>query len=253
MRLSSSIAIVAALSFTPVAASAEGVMQKIHDRYEQGRADHSFRHLSKDGQRAIDDILQARDLLAAGKTTQAVPLITDAGKRLEAAGKARLKFNAAEAALHRVPQHPAPAGHTATTQPTDWIPVGAEFIVTDEMAPEKKAALTTANTQIRQGNTAQASQTVQVVGQDAALIIALAPLQQTQGAVNRAAALAEGDDATSAAAALSSALDGLVFIADEEVDTLAPAGKNTGTNTGKNTAAKAPAAPAHAAPAPAAN
>jgi hypothetical protein len=110
----------------------------------------------------------------------------------------------------------------------DWIPVGAEFIVTEELTADKKSALDTANAQLRQGQTKEALQTLQIVGGSIDLIFGVAPLAPTLGAVNRAAVFAEGRDPKSAMQALTDAINGIVFVSDDYIATVVPlpAGKS---------------------------
>ncbi|MBS1000749.1 YfdX family protein [Acetobacter persici] len=213
-----SLAALAVLTATPMMAHASS----LHTKWEQFKAGRAFRHLSADGQRAMADIVQARETLAAGKTDAAIPALYDAQKRLTAASKAETKFNAAESQLQPAPQHPASPDHTPATTPTTWIPVGGEFIATETLAPEKKAAVATANGQLKAGQTDQAAQTMQVVGEDADFIVALAPLAQTQGALNRATVFTEGKQASEAVAALDQILNGLVFVSEDFAESAMP-------------------------------
>lgn len=214
MRFISAIALTASLAVAPIVSHAES----LHTHWEQYKAGRAFRHLSADGQKALGDILKAHDQLAAGKTDAAIPPLYDARQRLIAASKDNTKFNAAETALQPAPQHAPAAGHVASSTPTDWVPVGGEFIVTETLAPEKKAAITTANKQLQSGDTQQAAQSMQVVGEDADFIVALAPIVQTQGALNRAIVFTEGRQAKDALAALDQALEGIVFVSQEFVE-----------------------------------
>lgn len=223
MRFISIITLTASLALAPLAGHAATLHPHWWEQYKAGRA---FKHLSADGQKAFGDILKAHDLLVDGKTDAAIPPLYDARKRLVAASKDSAKFNAAETALQPAPQHVAAAGHVASTTPTDWVPVGGEFIVTETLAPEKKAAIATANKQLQSGNTQQAAQNMQVVGEDADFIVALAPIVQTQGALNRAIVFTEGRQAKEAVAALEQALGSIVFVSQDFVDTALPDGKN---------------------------
>ncbi|AQS84823.1 MAG: YfdX family protein [Acetobacter aceti] len=200
------------------AASAHVVWEK----YKAGRA---LKHLSADGQRAFGDLLQAHDLLAAGKTEQAIPLLYDANKSLTAASKADKKFVTAEASLTPAPQHPAAPGHTPSTTQDVWIPVGGEFVETETLAPEKKAAIAAANSQIKAGKAPQAAETMQVVDDNLDFIVALAPLNATQGAVNRAQVFTEGRNPQAALDAVTQALNGLVFVDDDLMDAKAAPAK----------------------------
>ncbi|GBQ24222.1 YfdX family protein [Gluconacetobacter sacchari] len=219
MRIVASLAVVVALGSVPSLSHAA----TLHATWETFKAGRALRHLSNDGQRALADIVTARQLVAQDKVDQAVPPLYDAQKRLEAARKAEAGFNAAESALQPAPQHPPAPTHQPVTTPTEWVPVGGEFVASDIMAPEKKAAIASANAQLKAGDTQAAAQTMQVVGEDVDFIVALAPLDQMEGAVNRATVFVEGRQPKQAAEALDQALDGIVFVSQDFIETLAPA------------------------------
>lgn len=222
MRFIPLLAVAASLAITPVASHATS----LHTHWEQYKAGRAFRHLSADGQKALGDILKAHGLLSAGNTDAAIPALYDANKRLVAAGNASKKFNAAESALQPAPQHAPAAGHVAGAAPDVWIPVGGEFIASETLAPEKKAAIATANKQLQSGDTKQAAQSMQIVGEDVDFIVALAPLAQTQGALNRATVFTEGRQTKDALDALDQALNGLVFVSQDFVETSIPSTKS---------------------------
>ncbi|RFD19446.1 hypothetical protein DY926_11185 [Komagataeibacter melaceti] len=217
--LAASLAVMTGLSAAPLGAQAAS----LHTNLEKFKAARAFNHLSADGQRALADILNAKQVLDAGQTEAAIPALYDATKRLTAAAKANGQFIAAETSLHPAPQHPAPATHVPSTTPVTWIPVGGEVIGTETLAPEKKAAVATANSQLKSGQIPQAAQTLQVVGADADFILALAPLEPTQGAINRATVFTEARNPKEASAALQQALDGIMFVSDDVVETMPPA------------------------------
>ncbi|MDE7548386.1 YfdX family protein [Acetobacter fabarum] len=253
MRFKASFAAVAALMVSASAAHAGA----IHTDWEKFKAGRALHHLSVDGQKALQDVLVARDLLAQGKTDAAIPPIYDAQKRFVAAQKDNRRFYAAENQLQPAPQHPVSATHKPTTGPVTWIPVGGEFILTETLAPDKKAAAQKANKALKAGQNAQAQQNLQVVGEDADFIIALAPLEQTKDTLYRARVLTEGRQAKQAKEALDQLLDSIVFVSDDFVDQSANAHSSAQT-AGKtaaqgNSSAVAPAAtPATvSAPAPA--
>ena len=216
MRIMASLAVVAALGSVPSLSHAAS----LHAAWEKFKAGRALHHLSKDGERALADILTAQQFVAQGKVDQAVPPLYDAQKRLEAARKAERRFNVAESALQPAPQHPVSPTHQPVTTPTDWVPVGGEFVASDILAPEKKAAVATANAQLKAGDSQAAAQTMQVVGEDVDFIVALAPLDQMEGAVNRATVFVEGRQPKQAADALNQALDGIVFVSQDFVETL---------------------------------
>ena len=195
----------------------------LHKDWESFKAHRAFHHLSADGQRAVTDILKARQILSAGQTDAAIPALYDAQKRLTAATTASQKFQAAENDLHAAPQHPLPSTHHAISGQVDWLPVGGEFIASETLAPEQKAAVASANAQLKNGDTDSAAQTMKVVGQNADFILALAPIAPFQGAINRATVFTEGRHPQQAVEALDEALDSIVFVSEDFVTTLAPA------------------------------
>ena len=209
-----SFMLAAGLAVAPTFAHAGSV----HTNWEKFKAGRAFKHLSIDGQRAFADLLQAHDLLTAGKTEQTIPLLYDAEKKLDAASKASKKLDAAEASLNRAPQRPAPAGHVPSTTPETWIPIGGEFVETETLAPEKKAAIAAANSQIKTGNNQQAAQSMEVVNDQVDFIVALAPLNMTKGAIARAQVFVEGRNQQDALSAVDQALNGLVFVDDDVLD-----------------------------------
>lgn len=221
-KIALSLMLVTGLATAPTFAHAASSAHVAWEKYKAGR---SLKHLSADGQRAFGDLLQAHDLLAAGKTDQAIPFLYDANKSLTAASAADHKFVAAEASLTPAPQHPAAPGHTPSSTQEVWIPVGGEFVETETLAPEKKAAVAAANGQIKAGKAPQAAETMQVVDDKLDFIVALAPLGKTQGAVNRAQVFTEGRNPQAALDAVTQALNGLVFVDDGLLDAqAAPSG-----------------------------
>lgn len=213
MRFKFSLMAAAALMVGVVPAQAE----TLHARWEEYKAGRAMRHLSADGQKAMTDVLQARDLLSQGKSDAAIPFLYDAQKRFAAAGTDNHRFMAAESQLQSAPSHPVTAAHKPVVGPVTWVPVGGELVVTDTLAPEKKAAAQTANQQLKAGQIQQAQETLAVVGQDTDFIIALAPLERSQGALNRAKVFTEGRLSSQAVDALNDLLDGIVFVSDDFV------------------------------------
>lgn len=221
-KVALSLMLAAGLAVAPSLAHAGSV----HTAWEKFKAGRALKHLSLDGQKAFVDLLNAHDLLAAGKTEQTIPLLYDANKRLDAAGKANKKLVAAESSLARSAQHPVAPDHTPSTSEEVWLPIGGEFVETETLAPEKKAAIAAANGQLKTGSPQTAAESMQVVDDNVDFIVALAPLAPTQGAVNRAQVFTEGRDAKNALAAVDQALNGLVFV-DQKVldDNAAPPAK----------------------------
>lgn len=225
MRLfASSMAFIALLS-SPVLATATAP-SSLQTKWEEHKADRALNHLSESGQSAMVDILQAKHILDSNQSSAALPFLRSASKRLTAAGNARQKFIAAEQDLHPAQQHPLSASHTPIAEKTAWIPVGGEFIVGEELAPEKKTAVATANSQLKSGKRQEVVETMKVVGEDTDFIVALAPLDQAQKTINQAIALAKINKAQEASQAIDRLMDALVFVSDDDVETAIPT-KNT--------------------------
>lgn len=223
---SAALAILIATPGLAASTTASSSLHSIHTKWEEHKADRALNHLSEDGQYAMVDILQAKHILDSGQATAALPILHTASKRLVAAGNARKKFIAAEDDLHPAPQHPVSASHTALTAQATWIPVGGEFIVGEELAPEKKTAVATANSQLKSGQRHEVVETMKVVGEDTDFIVALAPLEQTQKAINQAIDLAKNNKAQEASQAINRLMDSLVFVSDDDIETAMPTSKN---------------------------
>lgn len=218
MKLLLSLATSAVLTFSTLPAQASS----LHKDWESFKAHRAFHHLSSDGQHIMTDLLKARQLLAAGQTDAAIPALYDAQKRLTAATKASQKFQAAESDLHTAPGHPISPDHHVSTGQIDWLPVGGEFIASETLAPEQKAAISSANTQLKNGDTDSAAQTMKIVGQNADFILALAPIPPFQGAINRATVFTEGRHPQEALDALNEALNSIIFVSEDFVTTMVP-------------------------------
>lgn len=193
-------------------------------RQEKMAASRAFHHLSDHGQRAMVSILEAQQLLNAGNIDAAIPALTTASHHLAAAATAKEKFTEAEEKLH--PQLKDPSKHQPIQGTTDWIPVGGEFIANETLAPEKKARVANANAQLKAGKVQEAAQTMQVVGDDIDFIIALAPLSQTQGTINRALIFAQSHDVKLAQEAITDSLNSLIYVSEDVVIQKMP-GKNS--------------------------
>ncbi|MCX5617079.1 YfdX family protein [Bombella sp. TMW 2.2543] len=208
---------VPALADDTAATDQNGAPLTKHEKYETKKEHRAFHHLSENGQKAMANILDAQQFLANGQNNKAVNALRSASSHLDAAAKAREQFTAAEADLHPAPQHPVSSAHTAQNGPTDWIPVGGEVIATDVLEPSKKSAVATANAQLKAGQTEQAAQTLKIVGEDIDFVIALAPLAQLQGFVNRAMTFAQDNQTDAANQALTDGLNTLVFVSENVV------------------------------------
>lgn len=194
----------------------------LHKDWESFKAHRAFHHLTSDGQRALMDLQRARQSLSQDQTDAAIPALYDAQKRLTAATKASQKFQAAENDLHSAPGHPLPPAHHPLSGQIDWLPVGGEFVASETLAPEQKNAVASANSQLKNGDTDSAAQTMKVVGQNVDFILALAPIAPFQGALNRATVFTEGRHPQEALEALNEALDSIIFISEDFVTSVAP-------------------------------
>lgn len=180
-----------------------------------------FAHLSIDGQKAFADIAAAQQALGSNQPDQATTLIKDAQTRLAKAANDHRLFVKAEHDLPVAPGQPQPT-RSAGPNPTTWIPVDGQYIVTETLTPEKQQALTTANQHLHQGNPKQAAQDLQVSGIDVDFILGVAPLQQATADVYRASVFLQGNDAKDANEALTDAIGTVRFVSDNIVATAQP-------------------------------
>lgn len=183
------------------------------------KARQAFHHLSSNGQEALLSILEAKHILASGKSSAALPALTAASAHLVAASSAQERFTAAENSLKPAPQHPLPPNHVPQTGPTDWVPVSGDIIANTTLTPEKKARVAAADAQLKLGESQLAAQTLSKLRQDVDYIIALAPLSQTKSSVNRALTLAKNGNAKGANAALDDVINSLVFVSENVITT----------------------------------
>ncbi|WP_025885252.1 YfdX family protein [Asaia prunellae] len=184
---------------------------------EQAHADKDFARLSKDGQKALANILLAQQALANNQNGQAQSLINEAEARLEKAAKDDRAFVRAEDAMQPVPSHGAPKRVVANGVPVHWLPVGGEYMVTDALAPAQQTALSSANQHLKTGETRLVNQDLQVVGTKVQYVIALAPLEMISGDVHRASVFMDGGDSKSATDALQNAVDSVLYVSGDVV------------------------------------
>jgi len=188
----------------------------------QRMADKDFARLSKDGQKAFADIVQAQQALGSNQNGQAQSLINDAQAHLTKAATDNRAFMKAQDAMQPAPSHAAPKRAVITGVQVHWLPIGGEYAVTEALAPEKQTALAQANTHLKTGDTKLVNQDLQVVGTDVQYVVALAPLEMVSGDINRASVFMDGGDAKLAAEALQNALDSALFVSDSVVVTAQP-------------------------------
>ncbi|RBM08642.1 YfdX family protein [Novacetimonas cocois] len=193
-----------------------------------------FTKLSIDGSRAFDDIAMARTALANNDSAGAAKLLTDASHAFTRAKTDNRVFMKAESQLSQPKKTPAgaPAPSAApSTQPVAWLPVDGEYIVTEDLEPtsSKGTAVAAANSSLNKGQTAQASQNLQVAAVDVDFVLAVAPLQASSDDVYRASNLLAGKDTKGADAALADAQNAVRFVSEDMVETPdAPAGAKGG-------------------------
>lgn len=176
----------AVLTVATVLALASSLPANAATKSNSATVDRDFSRLSHDGQVAFADIAQAQTALAAGQTTQALPLIQDAESRLAHAATDHKAFVKAETELPSAagaPQHGV--RHTPSATPDTWIPVSGSYVVADDLAPDKQQAVQNANQHLTQGRKPLVVQDLKIVGIDVDYIIGLAPLQQASGDVPR--------------------------------------------------------------------
>ncbi|WP_336761993.1 YfdX family protein [Asaia sp. VD9] len=184
---------------------------------DQAHADRDFARLSKDGQKALANIILAQQALASNQNGQAQSLINEAEARLEKAAKDNRAFIKAEDAMQPVPSHGAPKRLAVSGVPLHWLPVGGEYAVTDTLAPAQQTALANANQHMKTGETKLVNQDLQVVGTKVQYVVALAPLEMISGDVHRASVFMDGGDTKSAGDALQNAVDSILFVSGDVV------------------------------------
>lgn len=208
-----------AFAQTPAAPSDQSTqpIPSVQHYWQKVEAKKAFLRLSEHGQLALLSILEAHHDVSVGQTSAAVPALTAASAHLIAASKAQEHFVAAEEALHPSPQHPLAPHHIPQHGPTDWIPVSGDIIASTTLPADKKDRVALADGLLKAGKGEQAAQVLGDLRQEVDYIIALAPLKQTQQAVNRALTFAKGNNAPGVKAALTDIMDSFVFVSEKVI------------------------------------
>jgi hypothetical protein len=180
---------------------------------EQQQADRDFGHFSQDGAKAFTYIDLARLDIFDGQTAKAQQDVQQAEAMLSKAKSDDTVFTKAESEL-KVPAgttQRGPANATPSTTPISWLPVSG-FIAVDEdytANGAKKAGVAKADTQVQQGNTKQALDTLKLHDVDVSFVEHVAPLDATIKGVQQAATLLSQNHFFAANQALKGVDDGV--------------------------------------------
>ncbi len=216
---------------------------------QQTQADKDFVSLSDQGQQAMRDIRFARLAIFQGDTDQAKTLVGNARDQLGLAKTSDAAFMKAEADIKPpagMPAQPKPDSAKPSAQAVAWLPVGGQVMVDEsfQATPENQQAVAAADTHLKAGEKGKAEEALKATGIDVNYVMALAPLDATTSAVDKAATLIDQGKFYEANLALKGAEEGVV------VDVLGVAATPAAADTGKAAAATPAPAPA---PAQAAN
>lgn len=187
----------------------------IHNAWEKFRANHALHHLSKHAQRGMVDVLNARMHLVQGDSDAAVALLIEAQRHFKDAKSDTSSFIAAEDQLHVSLSRPVSRGHTPVHGTVQWIPVGGEFVETETIAPEKRDVLKKTNKDIKAGDNQQINEDLEIVGNNADFVMALAPAKQLTVNLGHAQLMAEARHPHSAIHYIDRALDSIVYVDDD--------------------------------------
>ncbi len=200
-------------------------------------ADHDFGKLSKDGNKAIRDIRDARVKIFEGDVAGAKKDIGEAATELQTAKTDNTTFDRAEADLK------TPSGMTqtktasASTTPVTWLPVdGAMTLDEDYVAkPDKSKSVDKADAQLKKGDHKAALDTLKLADVDVDFVAELAPLQATIDGVAKAEKLADAGHYFQANQALKGVEDGVRF--DDESFVATPKTKAAANEAGSTATA----------------
>ena len=172
-----------------------------------------YGRLSIDGVHAFEEIGLARLAIYDGKPAIATKLVTDAETALARAKTDDSVYMKAETMLQ-----PSKNASSATPPATDatpkaWLPIDGVFTVDETLEPtsDKAKATQAANMHMRNGEPDKAREALKVADVDADYTLAVAPLRQSVGDVNRAAQLLASRDYYNASQALKQAQDGVRY------------------------------------------
>jgi hypothetical protein len=151
--------------------------------------------LSSKGNQAFQQIELARLAIFNGHASEATRLVKEAQQSLKVAQTDDTAFVKAENNLKAPPTAAAaPSGASSTTrstEPTTWLPVGADVTITDSLtqSPSKAKAIASANEHLKKGKREAALSALKVANINVAYTMELVPLKQTMTDINQAASL----------------------------------------------------------------
>ena len=152
--------------------------------------------LSQDGARALNDIQAARLAIFNAKPDEAKTVIHKAKDELQKASKDEAIFMKAEADLTKPTKAPATVDARADTKassatPIAWLPVDSQLTLGEDFkaTPEKVAAITEANKNLKTSDRQGALEKLAVADVDVQFITAALPLDRTVTDVGKAADL----------------------------------------------------------------
>jgi hypothetical protein len=151
-------------------------------------ANKDFGKLSQDGFNALRDIRLTRLAIFDGNTDQAKQDISQAANSLQKAQNDESVYTKAEADL-KTPAGMSQQGKQGdSATPIKWLPVDGAFALGEDYlaTPEKTKAVTSADSQIKQGNHAQAMDTLKLAHVNIVFDVEVAPLDKTLAGVDKA-------------------------------------------------------------------
>jgi len=193
-------------------------------------ANHDFGKLSQDGFKALRDIRLTRLAIFNGDVEQAKQDIDNASDSLQKAQNDDSIYSKAEADLKTptgMPQHDQTNNASATT-PIKWLPVDGAFALDEDYlaTPDKTKAVAAADTQMKQGNHAQAMEQLKLAHVNVVFDVEVAPLEKTIAGVDKAKQLIGGGQYFEANQELKTVESGMRYDVEDLLATPQP--KTTG-------------------------
>jgi hypothetical protein len=155
-----------------------------------GAANRDFGKLSQDGFTALRDIRLTRLAIFDGDIARAKQDIDNAGDSLQKAQTDDSVYTKAEADL-KTPSgmtQQGTSGASPSTNPVKWLPVDGAFALGEDYVatPDKTKAVNDADAQMKQGNHAQAMDTLKLAHVNVVFDVEVAPLEKTLDGVEKA-------------------------------------------------------------------
>ena len=170
-------------------------------------ANRDFTRVSKDGSLAFSDIGLARLAIYNGNTSQAATLVADAKQALGRAANDDSVYTKMENELHPPKAMPATTRISSSNAPVAWLPVDAQYVVDETLAPtpQTAAALDAANAHLRSNQPDQARDALKVADINASFTLAVAPLKSSVADVDQASTMMASKNYYGASQALRTA------------------------------------------------